>query len=61
MEITLKILLEERHKLLVACNYRVDDDHRYVYESMTDQIAKINRDLFEARLEESIACLLYSR
>jgi hypothetical protein len=53
-DLLLQFLIEERDKLLVSCGYSINDDNKPLYNSMTDQIARLTKELFEAKLTQSI-------
>jgi hypothetical protein len=46
----LQFLIEERDKLMFCCDDGIDPDYSLIYESMTDHIASLNKELFEAKL-----------
>lgn len=56
-DLLLQFLIEERDKLLSSCNYRINDDNKPLYNSMTDQIARLTKELFEAKLAQSISMI----
>jgi hypothetical protein len=56
-DLLLQFLIEERDKLLAFCNYRINSENTPLYNSMTDQIARLTKELFEAKLAQSISMI----
>ena len=56
-DLLLQFLIEERDKLLASCNYSINDANKPLYNSMTDHIARLTKELFEAKLAQSVSMI----
>jgi len=56
-DLALQLLIKERDRLLRSCNYQVDTENKPLYDLLTDQIARIAREIFELKLAQSISMI----